>query len=157
MSALIPVDKLPEKTTQLEKKRGRHSLVSILDEFLQMDIPYAKIQMHELEYKSYRSAYNSIYNAIKNHRYNITVHSINRELYLVRGILSGYVAVDYDRFGRVNHSIDTNGLEVWIDRDDEGRITQIRRNDGYRMKWKYHQDGSVEKVYDQQGVLYEER
>ena len=155
MSALIPVDKLPEKTTQLEKKRGRHNLISMLDAFIQLDIPYAKIQLHELEYKSYKSAYNSIYNAIKNHRYNIVVRSINRELYLVRGSLSGYVTVDYDRFGRVNHSIDTDGLEVWIDRDDEGRITQIRRNDGYRMKWKYRPDGLVEKVYDHQGVLYE--
>ena len=74
-----PVDKLPEKRKSPYKKLTDH-----LDEFMNMDVKYARVNYTTTEYVSYNGAHNAISVAIRNGGYPIELKGINGELYLIR-------------------------------------------------------------------------
>lgn len=83
----VPVDELPK--TNRGRKVGDdfseyHHYKNELDSFIKMNARIVKVNYLTNEFASYRSAYKSLYDAIKRAGYPINAHVRNGEVYLVR-------------------------------------------------------------------------
>ena len=71
------VEKVPGKAI---KKNLRH----IFDEFVNMDVKFAKFEFNENEYKHANSAYNNLTRAARKYGYPVNVHVRENEVYFER-------------------------------------------------------------------------
>lgn len=72
------VERLPEK--RCGKKRLKH----IFDEFVNMNVQFAKFEFNENEYKHAQSAYGNLHRAAIKYGYPVKVHIRNNEIYFER-------------------------------------------------------------------------
>ena len=75
----IPVNTLPKKVRQ----RCRKPNEDFLNEFLNMKVKYARMDISDLDYAHPFAAYTSIVNSIKRHCLPIEARFISGEVYLV--------------------------------------------------------------------------
>lgn len=78
---IVVVDDLPKKTTQ---KHRTNNISGYLEEFVNMNVKFAKLEFHAGEYSRIESARQSIHQSVRTHGFPIKVCVRNRELYLVR-------------------------------------------------------------------------
>lgn len=75
----MPVDTLPKK----DRQRCRKPNEDFLNEFLNMKVKYARMDISDLDYAHPFAAYTSIVGSIKRHELPIEVRFINGSVYLV--------------------------------------------------------------------------
>lgn len=75
---LIPVNELPERN----HRTGKKSNLDCLQEFLKMNVRYAKLDVPELDYVHPFSAYTSTLNSVKRFKLPVAVYFINGDVYL---------------------------------------------------------------------------
>lgn len=80
---IVQVDKLP-KQKKFRTVSMYHSLKNFFDEFMAMNIKFARIDIAPKEYASPRSAYESLHKVARQSELPIVVKIVNKELYLIR-------------------------------------------------------------------------
>lgn len=74
----VEVERLPEK------RRPKKSLKNLFNEFMNMNIKLAKVDLNERDYKSVAVAYSVLRNAAKKHDYPIKVYLRDGNVYFMR-------------------------------------------------------------------------
>ena len=74
-----PVEKLPEKQKNTYKKN-----TDMLNEFMKMNVKYARVEYSKTDYCSESSVVGSLSKSIRTNMYPIRLKTINGELYLIR-------------------------------------------------------------------------
>lgn len=82
---LVEVDVLPAKNRKGRDRIGKnHKLYDFLDEFIDMGVKVAKVELEESDYHSVDHAINSLTDSIRHHRYPIKVVRRGDDIYFVR-------------------------------------------------------------------------
>ena len=76
---IVPVENLPEK-----RPRDYKRIAHIFQEFMKMNVKYARVDFNELEYASVQSAYTNLRRAATDQNRPLYVTIINGEIYFVR-------------------------------------------------------------------------
>lgn len=76
----VEVERLPRNVRGGRKSR----LKNILDEFMGMNVKFARYEFDEDAYEKVVYGYKSLYNAAKHYGYPVTVHISNNEIYFER-------------------------------------------------------------------------
>jgi hypothetical protein len=76
----VKVEGLPEKPERARYKNNKR----LLDEFMDLNVKFAKLEFDKSEYMSARCAYNNMHRSIKVYGYPISIHERNGEVYFER-------------------------------------------------------------------------
>lgn len=78
---LIPVEELP-----VRKRRVRHELQELMDEFAKSDMKFAKVEWNGLDYKNSTTARSCLCNAAKRSGHPIVVIKRGEDIYLAKKV-----------------------------------------------------------------------
>ena len=76
----VEVERLPENSGRAEYKNNKR----MLNEFMDMNVKFAKLEFDSSEYISARCAYDNLHRSIRNYGFPILIHERKGEIYFER-------------------------------------------------------------------------